>query len=613
MAGKLPPIDIEFNNSGDMIVAGEPFGGLRPRGTILSKGALGTVLTVTPAGVSWENPTGVTSDEMEIFVDGRIADLVDSAPTVLDTLRELAEAMDNDPNFLLTLQNDINSIQTDVSDLNSDLASLTLTVSGKTQVSNITPADLNPTPIPGVSLDAARADHVHRLPNIDEIIPPGNNDTVLSTINGDIVFSKDPLEYRIYYDQLPLNGTTSRKNLNPIYPMDNQTFDNRLYIYSRFLYNSWLSLPHKFFEITTNNSVVETLEFPTPEDYRNYLNDNIPNIDDRFAVPVVLKHFDIVSNKIPTVNNIMGYNRVFSTIAGKKRQQKNVNTAVLEESPNYPANISRENWYDLLGGAFALSGNSLVEDIWNQLFYDYNVFNGETDILNNRVTWLANVKSKKFDMPRSTNNFEFLVSPFWKKAVDLSAPSSGVIDIPAGTNFTIHKALFATFDNNSLAINFDVIDPMVDIANIARNARKRFLTNENISTVLIFGLIANISGNDVGALYIKPVGIDALKIDKPPVGYSIEAVFDPENMPNNTFKTLSSVLSENEYEIRFSRDSFFPDLNIAKRLLRQRKSSLDVYFRLRSTEDPRKVGQLSRTKVSLVHDGAYSIGKFIIS
>jgi hypothetical protein len=43
-----------------------------------------------------------------MYVDTQIANLIDSAPGVIDTLNELAAALGNDPNFATTITNLIN-------------------------------------------------------------------------------------------------------------------------------------------------------------------------------------------------------------------------------------------------------------------------------------------------------------------------------------------------------------------------------------------------------------------------------------------------------------------------------------------------------------------------
>ena len=55
--------------------------------------------------------------ELQTIVDDAIADLIDSAPTALNTLNELAAALGDDPNFSATISNQIGTLQNDVATL----------------------------------------------------------------------------------------------------------------------------------------------------------------------------------------------------------------------------------------------------------------------------------------------------------------------------------------------------------------------------------------------------------------------------------------------------------------------------------------------------------------
>lgn len=57
----------------------------------------------TPSGASTKASTAESN--AKAYADGLIADLLGSAPTTLDTLNELAEALGNDPNFATTVTN----------------------------------------------------------------------------------------------------------------------------------------------------------------------------------------------------------------------------------------------------------------------------------------------------------------------------------------------------------------------------------------------------------------------------------------------------------------------------------------------------------------------------
>jgi hypothetical protein len=58
----------------------------------------------------------LTSYATETYVDNEVANLVNSAPDALDTLNELAQALDSDPNFATTITNEL-SLKVDTSSL----------------------------------------------------------------------------------------------------------------------------------------------------------------------------------------------------------------------------------------------------------------------------------------------------------------------------------------------------------------------------------------------------------------------------------------------------------------------------------------------------------------
>jgi hypothetical protein len=53
----------------------------------------------------------LTEATANAYTDARIADLIDSAPAVLDTLRELAQALADDPNFATTITTAVSGVQ----------------------------------------------------------------------------------------------------------------------------------------------------------------------------------------------------------------------------------------------------------------------------------------------------------------------------------------------------------------------------------------------------------------------------------------------------------------------------------------------------------------------
>lgn len=69
-----------------------------------------------PTGRSWEwdgvRWISATETNIQEIVNFGIAGLVDSAPEALDTLRELAAALNDDPDFAATIASQLGSLQT---------------------------------------------------------------------------------------------------------------------------------------------------------------------------------------------------------------------------------------------------------------------------------------------------------------------------------------------------------------------------------------------------------------------------------------------------------------------------------------------------------------------
>src|SRR5205085_12083435 len=65
------------------------------------------VLTGTPAAPTPANATSSTQLATTAFVHALITDLLNASPSTLDTLKELADAIGDDPNFAVTVANSI--------------------------------------------------------------------------------------------------------------------------------------------------------------------------------------------------------------------------------------------------------------------------------------------------------------------------------------------------------------------------------------------------------------------------------------------------------------------------------------------------------------------------
>lgn len=110
--------------------------------------------TITSDGVMYMNATEKVATEN--YVDIAIANLVDSSPTTLDTLNELAAALGDDPNFATTVANQIGTVENEVDSINNYLdmgylrTKFLLSQSGDTAI-YLTDYEINFTPSPGSS------------------------------------------------------------------------------------------------------------------------------------------------------------------------------------------------------------------------------------------------------------------------------------------------------------------------------------------------------------------------------------------------------------------------------------------------------------------------------
>ena len=67
---------------------------------------------------------GVTKQYVDTTVDSKISNLVASAPAVLDTLKELSDALASDPNFATTVATSVATVQTNVNTLDTRVTGL---------------------------------------------------------------------------------------------------------------------------------------------------------------------------------------------------------------------------------------------------------------------------------------------------------------------------------------------------------------------------------------------------------------------------------------------------------------------------------------------------------
>ena len=93
---------------------------------------LNPALTGTPTAPTAISSTNTTQIATTAFVKTAISDLIDTSPSTLDTLNELAAALNDDANFYTTVTNQIASKQ-DIITTNSDLSVKNITMTGHLQ------------------------------------------------------------------------------------------------------------------------------------------------------------------------------------------------------------------------------------------------------------------------------------------------------------------------------------------------------------------------------------------------------------------------------------------------------------------------------------------------
>ena len=96
-----------------------------------------------------------TRSYVDTEVAAAVAALVDSAPGTLDTLNELAAAINDDANAFTTLQNAINAVQADVDQNESDVDAADAALSGRLDV-----LEADPTTATALATESARIDAV---------------------------------------------------------------------------------------------------------------------------------------------------------------------------------------------------------------------------------------------------------------------------------------------------------------------------------------------------------------------------------------------------------------------------------------------------------------------
>lgn len=164
-------------------------------------------LTASDVGALPSNTTIPSIDGLatRTYVDNKVAGIVNSAPETLDTLNELAAALDNDPNFATTVANQIGNKVDKVS--GKGLSTNDYTTTEKNKLSGIA-AGANKT-IVDSALSSSSANPVQN--NVVQSALNGKLDKTGGTVTGQLSLNgKLILSAATYGSSLPSSGTTGQ-------------------------------------------------------------------------------------------------------------------------------------------------------------------------------------------------------------------------------------------------------------------------------------------------------------------------------------------------------------------------------------------------------------------
>jgi hypothetical protein len=113
------------------------------------------------------------------YVDEKVADVVDSAPAILDTLKELADAIGNDPSFYLNIATTFASLTSQINLLQNKLDSLTTSIVAQKETFLVNSSVLTSNYIDLAQMVAEESLMVF----IDRVPIHINEDYTLSTVN----------------------------------------------------------------------------------------------------------------------------------------------------------------------------------------------------------------------------------------------------------------------------------------------------------------------------------------------------------------------------------------------------------------------------------------------
>ena len=81
--------------------------------------------------------------DLKAYIDQKITDLIDGSPDALDTLKELADALGDDPNFATTITNKLTELTNELSNLETEIQSLDSKIDQETERAQQAEENLN--------------------------------------------------------------------------------------------------------------------------------------------------------------------------------------------------------------------------------------------------------------------------------------------------------------------------------------------------------------------------------------------------------------------------------------------------------------------------------------
>lgn len=274
---------------------------------------------------------------------------------------------------------------------------------------------------------------------------------------------------------------------------------------------------------------VDNLHFGTLNDLMSYLDASMPHYthtdsNEYFSNHFVIRCYDEEDENIPHIHTVYGMNRAFSMLKGSKLYKSSVSTA---EACAHP----------LI--------DDLIVDAANQFggFPDISGIHG--DPLIRRLIWIGQSSRTTYGMPIAGDavmrNFgdSTLRRMYHRQTgtiVEIPEKNSNhLIGSTEGTGGSVRpedpKACILSPDGTS----WDWINP-----NHSTALGSRVATPHDYSAVMFFPIHYSMGGDNFFAFYVKPIGIDIVRLNWYDLGkYDLEVVNKKRDVQPTEFNTIS--------------------------------------------------------------------------